>query len=422
MTILWTTNLPICAMAKELGVPTGGLGGWMEQVYNELYGNPTVKLVVVTSWNTKKTRKKIDGNVVYYAIPGGDAYAKFDANKVAGAKAVKEIIETERPDLMHFWGTESQLGLAFSRAGKDIPTIVYIQGVMKSVVEHYFEATSKKELQRATTFYDIAKGRCINKTFRKLIKKAKTEQEILRRSGNIICDNHWCEAVCKAINPKLHIYKQNLPIDEVFKEGLLLDQKERQIFCASPYAPFKGLQVLLKAIKIVKEKYPDVIVRIPGGFKKVPKTFREKLRYDTYSNAINKLIAKWGLSDNICNIGGLSRKEMANEMRKSSLFVQCSTVENHSSTMREALYTGIPCVVSNVGCAAEYIRHGQNGFLYRNNEPEVLAYYIMYIFENTEEAKRIGEAGRESIERKYQTNENCSTISIYEDVLYRESC
>ena len=293
---------------------------------------------------------------------------------------------------------------------------------MKSVVEHYFESTSKLELQRAITFYDIVKKRGVNRTIRKLLVKAKTEKEILQKSGNIICDNNWCEAVCKAINPQLHVYRQNLPIDDVFKTEGTSEKQKRQIFCASQYAPFKGFQVLLSAIRIVKEKYPDVVVHVPGGWRKEPKTLTEKLRYDTYSNAINKRIAEWGLTENVHNLGGLSRKEMAWQMRESTVFVQCSTVENHSSTMREALYTGIPCIVSNVGCAAEYIQHGENGFLYRNNEPEVLAYYIMYLLENTEEAKRIGSAGKASIEHKYQSNENCSTLSIYEDILNKKSC
>ena len=113
---------------------------------------------------------------------------------------------------------------------------------------------------------------------------------------------------------------------------------------------------------------------------------------------------------------------MAKQMHESTVFVQCSTVENHSSTMREALYTGIPCIVSNVGCAAEYIQHGVNGFLYRNNEPEVLAHYIIYLLENEEEAKRIGTVGKASIEHKYQSNENWPTLSIYEDILKSESC
>ena len=242
----------------------------------------------------------------------------------------------------------------------------------------------------------------------------------MQASGNIICDNNWCEAVCKAINPNLQVYRQNLLVDEVFKEDLQVEKKEKQIFCASQYAPFKGLQVLLSAIKIVKEKYPDVVVHIPGGFKKEPKTLFEKLTYDTYSNAMNKLIKKWGLSDNVCNLGSISRKEMARKMRESAVFVQTSTVENHASTMREALYSSVPSIISNVGCASEYIQHEVSGFLYRNTEPEILAYYIMYILEHKEEAKRIGEAGRESIEHKYQTNENRSTISIYEDVLSRK--
>ena len=43
---------------------------------------------------------------------------------------------------------------------------------------------------------------------------------------------------------------------------------------------------------------------------------------------------------------------------------------------------GMPCVSTECGSVAEFIRHGENGLLYRYEEPEVCAYYIAEIFEN----------------------------------------
>ncbi len=417
MTILWTTNMPICAIAKDMGLPTGGFGGWMEQAFNDVTKNSNIKLVVVTSWNNKELKKKIDGNVVYYVIPGGDCYSKFNANKHSNKNYVKKILDEEKPDLMHLWGSESQLGLAFIRSAKAIPTVVYLQGVMKSVVEHYFESTTRKSLQKNITFYDLLKGKRINKAFNKLKKKAQIESDVLQHSGNIICDNQWCEAICKGVNNQLYVYHQNLPIDDVFKNNVRTKSAKKQIFCASQYAPFKGFEVLLHALKIVKERFSDVVLNVPGGWKQPPKSFKEKLRYDTYSKTMNNLICKLGLEDNVCNLGGMSREKMAKQMSEASIFVQSSTVENHSSTMREAMFSGVPCIVSNVGCAAEYVQHGVNGYLFRNNEPEVLAHYIIYLLENEALANEIGEVGRQSIVRKYLENENLSTLSIYERIL-----
>ena len=65
MTILWTTNMPICTIAEDLGLSTGGFGGWMEQAYNQLVGDASIRLIIVTSWNNKKIIKKTQGNIIF---------------------------------------------------------------------------------------------------------------------------------------------------------------------------------------------------------------------------------------------------------------------------------------------------------------------------------------------------------------------
>ena len=132
---------------------------------------------------------------------------------------------------------------------------------------------------------------------------------------------------------------------------------------------------------------------------------------------INKLITKLDLNDNIRKLGRLRRKQMAEHMSNAEVFVQCSTVENHSSTMREAMNVGIPCIVSDVGSASEYILHNETGYLFRCNESEVLAYYIIKLFSDNNLRLRLGKCGRDYIRKQYNSRESKATIDIYTDIL-----
>ena len=419
MKILWTTNMPIMSAAEALGTSIGGFGGWMEQAYVELKCQKDIELVVLTSWAVKEAVVKREERVTYYVIPGGAAVDKFNHRSKKNLSAIKKILSVEQPDIIHFWGTESRLADAVCRVSSEIPKVVFIQGMIKSVVEHYYEASSKSKLSRAVTFHDILKGKTVGKIEKKFAKKTKTEKNVLQSSNNIICDNDWCEAMCKSINPDLRVYKQNLLIDEVFSSGQWNENNSHRIFCASQYAPFKGFEVLLLAVSYLKEKYPDIEIAVPGGWRNPPKSLVAKLKYDGYSNYINRLIKKLGLKDNVKNLGSLSREEMARYMSESEIFVQCSTVENHSSTMREAMFLGMPCVVSNCGCISEYVINNCNGFLYRNNEPAVLAFYIDKLFADAELKRRLAASAKSFIQKKYAENTNFTTLEIYSSILKR---
>ncbi len=417
MKVLWTTNMLICGIAKELNGVSGGFGGWMEQAFEEIVSQPEIELAVITSGANKQLiKRKIDG-VTYYVLPCGDAYGKFRARDKKAKALLKNIVDEEKPNLIHIWGTESELGLALCDVTPNVPAVVYLQGIMKSVEQNYYQATPEKVLKKNLTIYDFIKRRTTRAKNAELKRKTKVETAILKHSGHIICDNEWCVALCRSMNSKLIVHPQNLPIDKIFSQTVWENTLEHKLFCASQYAPFKGFEVLIRALSIVKEQYPDVVLEVPGGWQAEPTSLREKMIYGSYSKTINKLIKKYGLQRNIKNVGGVTRKQMAEHMKNAMIFVQCSTVENHSSTMREAMNVGVPCIASDVGSAPEYILHGKTGFLYRSNESEVLAYYIMYLFENEEIRKEIGRAGKGQIQSVYANNKNIGMVEIYHDIL-----
>ena len=415
MKVLWVLNKAIGKMAAEMGLPTDGYGGWLDQSLEEIRKSEGISLVFLTSGSQTETKTVTDGNDVYYMIPGGSAYSSFRDNRRNRA-AVKELIDREKPDLIHLWGTESALGIVVARLTPNIPKIVYIQGFMNAIKRHYYESTSKETLRRAITFYDLVKRRTVAKTEASIARKAANEIETLKLSHALLCDSDWCEAECKAINPNLAVYRKKMPIDPIFRDAAWKNDGNHRIFSASQYGPFKGFEVLLRAVAMVKQTYPDICLSVPGGWNKPPVTLREKLTYDSYSHAMNSLIRKWDLEENVVNLGSLTRKQMAEQMERSAAFVLTSTVENQSSTMREAMFVGTPCIVSNVGATAEYLQDGVSGFVFRNTEPEVLAFYLLKLFANEDLRQSFGEAGKKRIIERYAEPEP-DYPAIYADLL-----
>jgi len=155
---------------------------------------------------------------------------------------------------------------------------------------------------------------------------------------------------------------------------------------------------------------------VPGGWNNEPISLKKKLQYSGYSNAMNKLIKSLDLCDNVKSLGGLSRKQMAENMSRATVVVQASSAENHASTLREALHVGAPCIASTAGSTVEYIKHGENGYLYRENEPELLAYYLIKLFEDNQLRTEIGEAGRRAI-KEFYSKESMDIICIYKNVI-----
>ena len=205
MKVLWVLNKAIGKLAETINISTDGYGGWLDQSLNEIKNDNDLSMVYLTSGNVSEVKTVSDGKDVYYLVPGGSAYSGFKTSK-KNEEIIKGIIDKEKPEIIQLWGTESALGSIVASVSRDIPIIVYIQGFMNSIDRNYFESTTEKYLKKHNTFYDIVKRKSITKAVKQIKKKAKNERNVLTRADSIVYDSSWCEAVCKAINPKITSY------------------------------------------------------------------------------------------------------------------------------------------------------------------------------------------------------------------------
>jgi glycosyltransferase involved in cell wall biosynthesis len=178
------------------------------------------------------------------------------------------------------------------------------------------------------------------------------------------------------------------------------------------------LHQLIHALRIVKKTFPEIKLYVPGDLSGKRSSILFTLPYVNY---LNKTIAEYNLVDNVEFCGKLSSQQMAEKMLSSSAFVMPSAIENHSSTLREAMHLGCPCISALVGGTHEFTQHGENSLTYRYEEFEVLAANIVKVLGDRQLAEKIGARARETINEKYPQNSiGAVGIEIYQDILRRK--
>lgn len=419
MRVLWITNIPVAEHRTILGLPLSQSGGWIESAYQSIKDQDDLVLGLVTTYNGDTILEGTDGHNRFYVLPCFGDRTKDISDSPKNQYYWMKVIEEFRPNIIQLWGTEFSHGLCALKVAKDIPSVVYIQGVMKELYHHYFDGMNVSERLMSTTLRSLIKKEDYWSSRRKYGKRAQIEQSIVEYSKNIIVENDWCASHYRSIVPGCNVFKSLLPVNNVFKQYQWTPKtmEPHTIFTTAGTNTIKGHHILLKALSIIKESYPDVMVYEPGENYYFEKSFRRRLMRDSYINYLLRLENKLGLERNVVRLGRLTPERMGEQMQKCNVFVMPSVIENHSSTLIEAMMVGAPCVSSYVGGISDYLIDGENGFFYRSDEPEMLAYRVMELFANQDVCSKISrEARLSTINSRSSSNLSTDFKSIYEEI------
>lgn len=155
--------------------------------------------------------------------------------------------------------------------------------------------------------------------------------------------------------------------------------------------PVKGFDDLLKVVKKVSEKIPDVKLNLVGGGEE----------YDTLKEQ-----AKEMKIDDIVNMPGMVSGEEVNEyMIKSDIYVMTSHTECFPMVLLEASACGLPLVAFDVPVGPKaLIREGYNGYLIKDRNIDEMADKIISLFENQEKMKELGRNAKENVNQYLPDN------------------
>lgn len=349
----------------------------MEALLREFQDSDDLEIVVLSTWARGKRLYHREGNVTYHLLSCGHA-SSFNYRSRSNLGQIRSILAEEKPDLVHFWGTEYPFGFAVSECMGNLPSVIFIQGLLCEIARYYQAGMTSRELRTAYSLRDVLKLDWIGQQQRRYFRASMRERAMIANSGHVISENSWVDAHCRAIDPDVVSHQCELSIRPEFSgfRWLGATTNPRYIMCNASGYPIKGLHMLLKAMPSVLSRYPETTLLVPGHSLMPGSGLSQWARTTGYARYIRHLIRKTGLLGNVRFLGTLTPNDMAEWMSRSSAFVVPSAVENQSSSLKEAMTVGVPCIASYVGGIPDYVVHGNNGLLHRFEDHEMLSEHL----------------------------------------------
>jgi glycosyltransferase involved in cell wall biosynthesis len=110
---------------------------------------------------------------------------------------------------------------------------------------------------------------------------------------------------------------------------------------------------------------------------------------------VEKRVDKLGLRERFKLLGW--RRDIAEILAATDIFVLTSLWEGLPRVLPQAMVMGIPIVATRVDGTPEAVTNGVNGFLVEPQDTRGMAEKIIYLLDHPEEARDLGERGRDKV-------------------------
>ena len=228
----------------------------------------------------------------------------------------------------------------------------------------------------------------------KVAPKLETIITVSKSSKNGIIKEFKCN------KNKISVINNGLDTNEFSPIPASKRNKNRLITTASADVPLKGLDYSLKAIKILKEKYPDIHLIVIGDVKKGGHTER--------------LIEELGIKENIFFKKNISKTKICELYSSSSIAIVSSLYEGFGYPVIEAMSCEVPLIATDVSSIPELV--GDFAKLIKPKDSKQISDAVIEILSDYENYKVIAENGRQHIIDKF----NWPKITRqYEEVILR---
>jgi len=417
MNILWVVNIPLPEASQLMKEPSLPYGGWLVSASKKLSEQEDVKLSILFPFKGHAKFDKLQGEkITYYAC--SDKYFK---KRSSDQQSILDILLNEiNPDLVHIFGTElphsSEVVNCCNKLG--IKFVISIQGLV-SVIAKHINADLPLQVIYGFTLRNLLLRDSVNGLKRIFYKRGKLEVNAIQNSKYIIGRTEWDKACTKQINPTIEYFKCNETLRESFySHKWSIDAIERNsIFLSQAQYSLKGLHKVLDALPIILAQYPDTKVYVSGKDIFSSNTLKDKFLRTYYAKFINKKINKLNLNDNVIFIGSLDEKAMCERYLKSHVFICPSSLENSPNSLGEAMLLGVPSIASYVGGTPDLLTHNVEGYLYHFDAEYMIAHYVLSIFSNDDNAKRLSNNAREKAAVTHNAWINQQNLnSIYQEI------
>jgi glycosyltransferase involved in cell wall biosynthesis len=286
--------------------------------------------------------------------------------------AYRKIINQINPNLVHCWGTETLHGAGLLEF--DGPSILSMQGVI-------------------TTYYKTGELKGWRwKLFR------HWEPLSMRNATVITSESHWGMKKVDSIVPGKTLSKVEYGVFPSYYDVTWQpDPKKPRILFVGGLGRLKGIDIILEMLK----RYPKrswQMVFAGGG------NLAEELK---------------SLNDpSVEVLGTLKTNEVQAEMAKAWALVMPSRADTSPNVVKEARVIGLPIVGSPHGGHAEYIDHGNDGFIVPSEDPEEWFQALDQLASNIDLCQSMGSARHEYFREYFRPEKTAEAfLKLYREML-----
>ncbi|HEY8171601.1 MAG TPA: glycosyltransferase family 4 protein, partial [Dehalococcoidia bacterium] len=171
----------------------------------------------------------------------------------------------------------------------------------------------------------------------------------------------------------------------------------------SRLSPEKGLDVLLRAVALIRERGTVLDVALAGD--------------GPSRRGLEQLTERLGLRERVRFLGHVEHRDVPRVLQEADLFAVPSTWEGFGVSAVEASAMELPVVASNIHGLPDVVVDGETGLLVPPSDPGALAGAIERLAGDAELRATMGSAGRRYVERNYRWQDNVRLMeSLYESV------
>lgn len=160
------------------------------------------------------------------------------------------------------------------------------------------------------------------------------------------------------------------------------------VLSAGRMVPKKGFDTALRALKLVREKIPDVLLLLAGS--------------GPESSSLRQLTRDLDLESNVRFLGDLSQDQLRRYYTLADVFMMVGReipddVEGFGLVYLEANACGTPVIGARVGGVLDAIEDGQTGLLVPPENPDAAAAATIKLLTHPDLATTLGEHGRRRV-------------------------
>ena len=276
--------------------------------------------------------------------------------RAAAVPALIRAVQAIRPDAIS--AHESEYGLAAVRSG--FPAAVTIHGIPRQEFRAFRRWRNRLDLA-------LTVGQ---------------DWLMVREARHIVAINDYALRQYQS-RTRAQFYRINVPIGEVFFQVAERAPDPHTLLLVGGMNERKDPLLMLQALALVRERVPDVVLRIAG-----------RPLHGPFGARVQRVIDDLRLAAHVQFLGSLDQPRLAQAYAAAAVTVLSSRQETSPAVLMEAMAARRPVVATAVGGVAEIVADGQSGYVTPPGDAAALAERVQRLLLDPALASALGAAGR----------------------------